>query len=403
MMQRADFPILKTKVNGKPLAYLDNAATSQKPRQVLDAMTNFYAHDNANVHRGVHELSVRATNAYEKARTTVQRFINAAHQQEIIFTRNATEALNLAANSLGMSLQAGDEVIVSELEHHSNIVPWQVVAKWRGAKVVVWKLREAPDGTKKLQLEDLQKLLSPKTKVVAVGHVSNVLGSVQPAREIAEAAHKVGAIVVVDGAQAVGHQPVDVQSLDADVYVFSGHKVYGPTGIGVLYAKRALLDNWMPYQTGGDMVASVSFESTTYAELPAKFEAGTPNVAGAVGLATALSYIEQAGLTKLAEHEIALARYTTDKLTQLPGVKVISANQSGIVTFVIDGVHPHDVGTLLDQGGIAIRTGLLCAEPLVRALGYDAVCRVSFAGYNTREEADHLVEGVKKVIQKFTV
>jgi cysteine desulfurase/selenocysteine lyase len=406
-LPRADFPILETMVNGKPLVYLDNAATSQKPRAVLDAMTHFYEHDNANVHRGVHELSVRATTAYETARQTVQRSINAAQPQEVIFTRNATEALNLAANSLGVTLQPGDEVILSELEHHSNIVPWQVVAKWRGAKIIIWKLRADSEGIKKLHLDDLQKLLSTskgKTKIVAVSHVSNVLGSVQPIAEIAKAAHKIGATVVVDGAQAVGHTKVDVQALDADIYVFSGHKVYGPTGIGVLYGKHALLKELMPYQTGGDMVASVSFAKTTYAELPARLEAGTPNVAGAVGLAAALTYVTTHDLNKVAQHEAALAQQARSKLATVPGLQLVepAAPQSltGIVSFVVEGVHPHDLGTLLDQEGVAIRTGLLCAEPLIRSLGYEAVCRASFAGYNTEAEVVVLVKAVEKAIKK---
>ncbi|MFO0704728.1 MAG: SufS family cysteine desulfurase [Candidatus Andersenbacteria bacterium] len=400
--QRADFPILATKVSGTPLVYLDNAATSQKPRAVLTAEANFYEHNNANVHRGVHALSVRATKAYEAARQTVQRFIGAADSREIIFTRGTTDSLNFLADSLGSTFKPGDEIVISALEHHSNIVPWQVIAKKTGAKLIVWSLP--------LSLSGLKSLLNEHTKIVAIAHVSNVLGTVLPVKKIADLAHKYNAQLIVDGAQAVGHLPVDVQALDADYYVFSGHKVYGPTGIGVLYGRLRLLEHLSPYQTGGDMVATVSFTNTTYAELPARLEAGTPNVAGAVGLAAALEYINANGINTIAKHEYTLTEQARIKLSHIAGVKLVelpdgklsagTLSTTGIASFVVEGVHPHDLGTLLDQEGVAIRTGLLCAEPLIRALGYDAVCRASFAGYNTEADVDALVSAVQKAITK---
>ncbi len=393
-LPQADFPILTTVISGKPLIYLDNAATSQKPRAVINAITNFYEHDNANVHRGVHTLSVRATQAYEQARMTVQKFLNAAHPQEIIFTRNATEALNLLATTLGSTLQKGDEIILSALEHHSNLVPWQVVAQKTGAILKIW---QTPG---EARLGDLQKLITPKTKIVAVTHVSNVLGAILPIKKIAQLAHAQNGRLIVDGAQAVGHMPVDVREIDADAFVFSGHKTLGPTGIGVLYGKQALLQKLGTYQTGGEMVATVSYDKATFADLPARLEAGTPNVAGAVGLAAALEFIRAHDVKKIAVHEQKLAKLASNELAKLSEVTVLSQPTSGIVTFVVRDVHPHDVGTILDQEGIAIRTGLLCAEPLIRALGYDAVCRASFAGYNAEQDVWALVRGVKRAIAK---
>ncbi|MDP2587528.1 MAG: SufS family cysteine desulfurase [bacterium] len=396
---KKDFPILARKILDHPLVYLDNAATSQKPQAVLDAITGYYRENNANVHRGVHCLSAEATIAYENARARVQYFISAAKSREIIFTRGTTEGLNLVAAGLAQSLKPGDEIIVSELEHHSNIVPWQVAARQRGARLRVWRL---PRRSTDLDLKDLDQLLSARTKVVAITHVSNVLGEVLPVKKIAAMVHdQTQAVVVVDGAQAVGHLPVDVRELDVDYYAFSGHKLYGPTGIGVLYGRNDLLAKLPPYQTGGDMVESVSFERTTYAPLPARFEAGTQNVAGAVGLGAALRYIDRYDLDALAQHERRLAQLARKKLAELPEVHLLGSGKqpTGIVSFVVEGVHPHDVGTVLNQRGVAIRSGLMCAEPLVHALGYQAACRASFAGYNDQHDVEVLVAGVAAAIK----
>jgi cysteine desulfurase/selenocysteine lyase len=397
---RADFPILAERINGRPLVYLDNAATSQKPRVVLDAIANYYEHLNANIHRGVHTLSVRATEAHDAARLTVKQFINAADTREIIFVRGATEAINLVAQTYGRKhVAAGDEVLITAMEHHSNIVPWQILCEEKSAH-----LRVAPiDDRGELILDEFARLIGPRTKIVAVTHVSNALGTVLPLREMIELAHRSGVPVLVDGAQAVPHFAVDVQALDADFYAFSGHKVYGPTGIGVLYGKRALLDAMPPYQGGGDMIRSVTFEKTTYNDLPWKFEAGTPDIAGAIALGAALKYITGLGMDNIAAHENDLLAYATQTVGAIPGVQLIgtASERVGVVSFVLDGVHPHDLGTILDREGIAIRTGHHCAQPVMERFGIPATARASFAVYNTREEIDALVAGIRAAREVF--
>jgi cysteine desulfurase / selenocysteine lyase len=397
---RADFPILAERVNGKPLVYLDNAATSQKPRVVLDAIANYYEHMNANIHRGVHTLSVRATEAHDAARLTVKKFINAADTREIIFVRGATEAINLVAQTYGRRhVGAGDEVLITAMEHHSNIVPWQILCEEKGAH-----LKVAPiDDRGELLLDEFAKLIGPRTKIVAVTQVSNALGTVLPLREMVELAHRSGVPVLVDGAQAVPHFAVDVQALDCDFYAFSGHKVYGPTGIGVLYGKRALLEAMPPYQGGGDMIRSVTFEKTTYNDLPWKFEAGTPDIAGAIALGAALNYITGLGMENIAAHENDLLVYATEAVGAVPGVQLIgtASERVGVVSFVLDGVHPHDLGTILDRDGIAIRTGHHCAQPVMERFGIPATARASFAVYNTKEEVDALVAGIRAAREVF--
>ncbi len=397
---RADFPILAERINGKPLVYLDNAATSQKPRVVLDAIANYYEHMNANIHRGVHTLSVRATEAHDAARLTVKQFINAADTREIIFVRGATEAINLVAQTYGRKhVGAGDEVLITAMEHHSNIVPWQILCEEKGAH-----LKVAPiDNRGELLLDEFAKLIGPRTKIVAVTQVSNALGTVLPLREMIELAHHQGVPVLVDGAQAVPHFSVDVQALDADFYAFSGHKVYGPTGIGVLYGKRALLDAMPPYQGGGDMIRSVTFEKTTYNDLPWKFEAGTPDIAGAIALGAALEYITGLGMGSIAAHENNLLIYATQAVGAIPGVQLIgtASHRAGVLSFVLDGVHPHDLGTILDREGIAIRTGHHCAQPVMKRFGIPATARASFAVYNTKEEVDVLVAGIRTAREVF--
>ncbi len=397
---RRDFPILNELVRGKPLVYLDNAATTQKPQAVIEAVSRYYARSNANIHRGVHKLSERATEEYEKARRTAQRFLGAAEASEIIFVRGATEAINLVAQSYGRSrMAAGDEVLISAMEHHSNIVPWQILCEQTGAR-----LRVVPiDDRGELIFEQFEALLGPRTRIVAITHVSNALGTVNPVREMIERAHGQGVPVLVDGAQAVPHLAVDVQSLDCDFYVFSGHKVYGPTGIGVLYGKAALLEAMPPYQGGGDMIRSVSFEKTTYNQLPYKFEAGTPNVAGAIGLGAALEYVNAAGLQNIGGHEQELLKYAEECLSRIGGVRLIGTakEKAAVASFVMEGVHPHDIGTVLDQEGIAIRTGHHCAQPVMERFGVPATARASFALYNTRQEVDALARGVAKVREVF--
>jgi cysteine desulfurase/selenocysteine lyase len=397
---RADFPILQRKVHGKPLVYLDNAATSQKPRQVIDAIVRYYEGSNANIHRGVHFLSEIATEEYEAARRTAQQFINAAHAHEIIFVRGTTEGINLVAQTFGRAnIQSGDEVLITAMEHHSNIVPWQILCDERGAK-----LRVAPINDRgELLLDEFAKLLGPRTKLVAVTHVSNALGTINPLREMIELAHARNIPVLVDGAQAVPHMKVDVQALDCDFYTFSGHKVYGPTGIGVLYGKSALLDAMPPYQGGGDMISSVTFAKTTYNKLPYKFEAGTPDIAGVIGLGAALTYVNDLGIANIGGHEHDLLVYATEKLSAIPGVSLMGTakEKAGVVSFVIEGVHPHDIGTILDQEGIAIRTGHHCSQPIMERFGIPATARASFAAYNTREEVDALVRGIGKVREVF--
>ena len=397
---RADFPVLHQNVHGKPLVYLDNAATTQKPQVVIDAVRCYYEADNANIHRGVHELSVRATEAYERARRTVQRFIGAARSEEIIFVRGATEAINLVAATFGRSrIGAGDEIVVSAMEHHSNIVPWQILCEQTGAKLRVVPMND--DG--ELRLDEYEKLVGPRTRLVAVVHVSNALGTINPVREMIEMAHRHDVPVLVDGAQAVPHMSVDVSELDCDFYAFSGHKLFGPTGVGVLYGKRALLEAMPPYQGGGEMISSVTFEKSTYAELPNRFEAGTPNIAGAVGLGAAIDYIERIGLDNIVAYEEDLLAYATEALSAIPEVRLIGTakQKASVLSFVVEGVHPHDVGTILDTEGIAIRTGHHCAQPVMQRFDIPATARASLAFYNTRAEIDALAAAVRETIEVF--
>jgi len=397
---RRDFPILDQQVNGQPLVYLDNAASSQKPNQVIDAISDYYRQDNANVHRGVHRLSQRATDAYEGARDKVRGFINAKSDKEIIFVRGATEAVNLVAQSFVRPMLAkGDEVLISHIEHHANIVPWQMVCEQTGAT-----LKVIPMTTKgELDLSGLDELLNERTKILAVGHVSNALGTINPVKELIAKAHAKAIPVLVDGAQAVPHLAVDVQDLDCDFYVFSGHKMFAPTGIGALYGKQDLLEAMPPWQGGGDMILSVSFAHTEYNELPYKFEAGTPHIAGAIGLGAAIDYMHMIGIENMAKHEHDLLVAATAKLEALDGIRIIGTadHKASVLSFMIDGVHPHDIGTIFDQQGVAIRTGHHCAQPVMQFYGIPATARASFAFYNTFEEVDALVSGIKKVQELF--
>jgi cysteine desulfurase/selenocysteine lyase len=397
---RQDFPILHQQINGHPLVYLDNAATSQKPNQVIDAVANYYRQDNANVHRGVHRLSQRATDAYEGARDKVRGFVNAQTDKEIIFVRGATEAVNLVAQSfVRPQIQAGDEILISHMEHHANIVPWQMLCEQTGAKLKVIPMTTVGE----LDLSTLDELLTSKTKIMSIGHVSNALGTINPIKDMIAKAHAKNIPVLVDGAQAVPHMTVDVQDLDCDFYVFSGHKMFAPSGIGALYGKQALLEAMSPWQGGGDMILSVSFAQTEYNELPYKFEAGTPNIEGAIGLGAAIDYMNNLGIANLATHEHALLVAATEKVTALPGVRIIgtAAQKASVLSFMIDGVHPHDIGTIFDQQGLAIRTGHHCAQPVMQFFGIPATARASFAFYNTFDEIDALVGGIKKVQELF--
>jgi cysteine desulfurase/selenocysteine lyase len=397
---RADFPILRQQAHGHPLVYLDNAATSQKPKCVIDAIVRYYERDNANIHRGVHYLSQQATEEFEAARKAVQLFLHAARPSEIIFLRGATEAINLVAQTYGrVHVGAGDEVLITAMEHHSNIVPWQMLCQEKGAKLQVAPINDSGE----LILEEFERLLTPRTKMVAVGHVSNALGTINPIAAIIKMAHAKNIPVLVDGAQAVPHIPVNVKELDCDFYVFSSHKLYGPTGVGILYGKQALLEAMPPYQGGGDMISSVTFEKTTYNKVPHKFEAGTPDMSGAVGLRAAIEYLNNLGLENIAAHEHELLDYATQKVSAIPGVRIVGTakEKAGVLSFVIEGVHPHDIGTILDQEGIAIRTGHHCAQPVMERFGIDATARASFAVYNTKEEVDALVQGIKKVEEVF--
>ena len=397
---RKDFPILEQEVRGKPLVYLDSAATSQKPRAVIDAIARYYREDNANVHRGVHLLSERATQAYEAARENVQRFINAAHSHEIVFVRGTTEAINLVAQTYGRNrVRAGDEILITVMEHHSNIVPWQMLCEEKGAV-----LRVAPmDDEGQLLIDDLERLIGPRTKLVALGHVSNALGTIHPVRRIVEMAHRRKVPVLLDGAQAVPHLAVDVQALGCDFYAFSGHKLFGPTGIGVLFGRSELLEEMPPWQGGGDMISSVTFEKTTYNTLPYKFEAGTPDIAGAIGLGAAIDYVRGLGLPAIAAHEHDLLSYASEELQKVPGLRLIGTakEKASVLSFLFGAVHPHDIGTILDREGIAIRTGHHCAQPLMRRLGVAATARASLAFYNRREDVGALVAGLHKVREVF--
>ncbi len=395
---RRDFPILHQSVHGKPLVYLDNAATTQKPLAVMEAIESYYRHDNSNIHRGVHALSERATEAYERVRVAVQKFLNAADAREIIFLRGTTEAINLVAQTYGRkNVGSGDEVLITAMEHHSNIVPWQMLCNEKGAR-----LRVAPINDRgELLLDEFEKLLSPKTKIVAVAHLSNALGSINPLREIVRMAHARNIPVLVDGAQAVARTAVDVQVLDCDFYALSSHKLYGPTGIGVLYGKTRLLEAMPPYQGGGDMIASVTFEKTVYNRLPYKFEAGTPNIADTIGLGAAIEYLNHLGLDQIEQHEHDLLTYATEAVESVPGVRVVGTakEKAGVLSFVMDTFHPHDIGTILDREGIAIRTGHHCAQPVMQRFGIPATARASFGLYNTRAEVDALVKGIHRVVE----
>jgi cysteine desulfurase/selenocysteine lyase len=397
---RKDFPILNVKVHGKPLVYLDNAATSQKPQMVLDALTHYYTAENANVHRGVHALSGLATESHDRARSKVQRFINAAEPSEIVFVRGTTEGVNLVAQTYGRThVRSGDEIVISGLEHHSNIVPWQILCEQQGARLRVIPVNDQGE----IELDEVEKLIGPRTKLLAIAHVSNALGTITPLREVIEIAHRENVPVLVDGAQAAPHLKIDVQALDADFYVLSGHKMYAPMGIGVLYGKRALLEAMPPYQGGGDMISSVTFEKTLYNKLPFKFEAGTPDVSGAIGLGAAVDYLTATGLDRIAAHEHELLVYATEALSSIPGVRILGTAKSkaAVISFLIENIHAHDVGTILDQEGIAIRTGHHCAQPLMQRFGVDATARASFGLYNIKEEVDALAEGILKVREVF--
>ena len=391
---RADFPILSQKVNGKPLVYFDNGATSQKPQLVIDAISKYYSEINANIHRGVHTLSQLATDAYEVSRNTIQNHLNAKHNHEIIFTSGTTFGINLVANGFASLLQAGDEVMVSALEHHSNIVPWQFLCEKTGAKLVVIPMNEKGE----LIISAFDNLLSEKTKIVTVNHISNALGTVNPIEYIIKKAHGVGAAVLIDGAQATPHLRPDVQALDCDFYVFSGHKVCGPTGVGILYGKEEWLRKLPPYQGGGEMIAEVTFEKTTYADLPHKFEAGTPNIEGGIVLGTAIDYMNAIGFENIAAYEQELLDYGTKRLQEIDGLTIYgtSENKASVISFNIDGIHPYDIGTIIDKLGIAVRTGHHCAQPIMNFFNIPGTIRASFAFYNTKEEIDIFVEAVKK-------
>jgi cysteine desulfurase/selenocysteine lyase len=391
---RADFPILSQKVNGKPLVYFDNGATSQKPQVVIEAISKYYKEINANIHRGVHTLSQLATDAYEVSRGKIQSHINAKYAQEVIFTSGTTHALNAVANGFASFLKAGDEVLVSALEHHSNIVPWQMLCERTGATLRVIPMNEKGE----LILSEYEKLLSNKTKIVTVNHISNALGTINPIKYMIDKAHEVGAAVLIDGAQAVPHLKPDVQTLDCDFYVFSGHKICGPTGIGILYGKEAWLHKLPPYQGGGEMIATVSFEKTTYADLPHKFEAGTPNIEGGIVLGTAIDYLNEIGFDNIAQYEHELLDYATEKLLQIEGVKIYgtATAKTSVISFNIGNIHPYDIGTIIDKLGIAVRTGHHCAQPIMDFYKIPGTIRASFAFYNTKEEIDFMIDALKK-------
>ena len=391
---RADFPILNQTVNGKPLLYFDNGATSQKPQVVIDAITKYYEEINANIHRGVHTLSQLATDAYEASREKIQKHINAKHLHEVIFTSGTTQGINLVAHGMASFVKEGDEVMVSALEHHSNIVPWQFLCEKTGAKLVVIPMNEAGE----LIMSEYDRLLSAKTKIVAVNHISNALGVINPIEYIIQKAHEAGAAVLIDGAQATPHLRPDVQQLDCDFYVFSGHKICGPTGVGVLYGKEAWLNKLPPYMGGGEMIKEVTFEKTTYADLPHKFEAGTPNIADGIVLGTAIDYLNEIGFENIQEQERTLLAHATEKLLEIEGLKIYgtSAQKTSVVSFNIEGIHPYDIGTIIDKLGIAVRTGHHCAQPIMNYFGIPGTVRASFSFYNTKEEIDIFVEAVKK-------
>ncbi len=397
---RADFPILNVQVEGKPLVYLDNAASAQMPQQVIDRLVRYQSTQHANIHRAVHYLSELATAEYDEARRKVQRFINAADEREVIFTSGTTEAINLVMHGYGRKfIGAGDEIIISTLEHHSNIVPWQMLAEERGTKIRIVPINDAGE----LQLDAYMNLFNERTKFVSLIHVSNALGTINPVKKMIAYAHSRGVPVLVDGAQAVPHMKVDVQDLDCDFYAFSGHKLCGPTGIGILYGKAALLERMQPFKGGGDMILSVTFEKTTYNTIPYKFEAGTPPIAAAIGLGAALDYLSAIGMENIAAHEHALLQYATEQVSQIPGVRIVGTarDKASVLSFVMEHIHPHDVGTLLNQEGIAVRTGHHCAQPVMQRMGIPATSRASFAFYNTRAEVDALMAGIRMVQKVF--
>ena len=397
---RAGFPILRRRVHGRPLVYLDNAATTQKPQAVIDRIVRYYSEENANIHRGVHQLSADATNAWDAARERVRQLVNAADVREIVFVRGVTDAINLVAATYGRThIGAEDQVVVSELEHHSNIVPWQMLCEEKGARLRVIPISDAGE----LRLDEYERLLGPRTRIVSVTHVSNALGTINPVEDIVGLAHRQGIPVFIDGAQAVSHMPVDVQGLGCDFYAFSGHKIFGPTGIGVLYGRAPLLAAMPPYQGGGDMIRSVTFERTVYQDAPGKFEAGTPNIAGAVGLSAAIEYVTQIGPGRVEAYDHELLGYGAEALSKVPGLRLIgtASRKVGILSFVMDGIHPHDLGTILDRDGIAIRAGHHCCQPLMARLGVPATARASLALYNTREEIDALVAALRAARKVF--
>ncbi|MBN1652046.1 MAG: cysteine desulfurase [Bacteroidales bacterium] len=396
----AQFPILKQQINKFPLVYFDNAATTQKPQCVIESLTDYYSNFNSNIHRGVHHLSQKATEAYEQVRAQIKDFIHANSSNEIVFTKGTTDSINLLAFSIGETfIEEGDEIIVSELEHHSNIVPWQMLCQRKKAHLRVIPVNDEGD----LLIDEYRKLLNKRTRLVAVGHVSNALGTVNPIKEIIDLAHQNNSFVLIDGAQAVAHLAVDVKALDCDFYAFSGHKMYGPMGIGVLYGKKHLLEQLQPYQGGGEMIASVSFEKTTYNELPYKFEAGTPNVADVLALSKAIEFIQKYGISNLAKLESEVLEYATEEFKKIKRIKIVGTakRKAGVLSFLIEGVHPYDVGTILDQFGIAVRTGNHCAEPIMTRLGIRGTIRASFAAYNTKEEVDRLLKAIHKTIDMF--
>jgi len=398
---REDFPVLHQMVNGKPLVYLDNAATTQKPQAVIDALVRYYSADNSNVHRGVHTLSQRATEDYDSGRSKARQFLNAASDEEIIFVKGTTDGINLVAHSYARQhLGEGDEIIISTMEHHSNIIPWQVLCQEKGAHLRVIPISDAGE----LLMDEYESLLSYRTKLVAITHVSNVLGTVNPIKQIVEMAHSQGVPVLVDGAQATPHMPVDVQKLGCDFYVFSGHKIYGPTGIGVLYGKADVLEAMPPYQLGSDMIKSVTFERTVYNDLPYKFEAGTPNIAGVIGMGAAIDYLTEIGMDRIDNYEHGLLEYGTECLSGIDGVKIVgnAPGKASVLSFVMDCAHPHDIGTILDTEGVAIRTGHHCAQPLMNRYGVPATARASLSFYNTRDEVDLLVKAIDRVIEVFS-
>ncbi|MDA0734256.1 MAG: cysteine desulfurase [Chloroflexi bacterium] len=398
---REDFPLLKQTVNGKSLVYLDNAATSQKPQSMIDALVRYYTTENSNVHRGVHTLSQLATDDYEAARTKVRKFINAAEDHELIYVRGTTEGINLVAQTFGrQNIGQGDEIIISTMEHHSNIVPWQILCEEKGAQLKVVPINDSGE----LLIDEYEKLLSPRTKLVSIVHQSNALGTINPMEAIIEMAHSRGVPVLVDGAQSIPHMTIDVQKMGCDFFVFSGHKLFGPTGIGILYGKAEYLNAMPPYQAGGEMIRSVSFEKTTYNVLPHKFEAGTPNIAGAIGLGAAIDYLNDLGMERINTYEKELLDYGTDCLSRIEGLKIIGTakEKGGILSFVLGDIHPHDIGTILDTQGIAIRTGHHCAQPVMQRFGIPATARASLAFYNTKAEIDSLVEGIDRVLEVFS-